>query len=333
MPSFQRQEFMTQLGFSVRRPLEGVLPIIHVPFDAADRIDAADLRREIDWVYGTGAAGIGTGMVSEIVRLSAAERTWLAERLVEFTAGRGSVFMSVGAESSCVARDYARAAERAGCDAVMAVPPMTARLSAAAVVEYFREIADCVSLPVIVQDASGYVGQPIPHAACVELLDCYGPEKILFKPEAAPLGPNLSALRDATGGRARIYEGSGGILLVDAHRRGIVGTMPGVDLLDGVVALWRALAAGDEEAAYAISLPLSAIVALEMQAGLDGFLAIEKYLLVNRGLFSSARRRGPVGWSLDDETAREVDRLFARLNAAVIEHSGRMESVPCGTRS
>jgi 4-hydroxy-tetrahydrodipicolinate synthase len=229
--------------------------------------------------------------------------------------------MSVGAESGAVAREHARAAERAGCDAVMAVPPMTVRLSAAALVDYFREIADGVPLPLVVQDASGYVGQPIPHSACVELLDRYGPDKILFKPEAAPLGPNLSALRD------------GGILLVDAYRRGIAGTMPGVDLLDGIVALWQALRAGDDEAAYAISLPLSAVVALEMQAGLDGFLAIEKYLLVKRGLFSSARRRGPVGWSLDDETAREIDRLVARLSAAVNEHGGRRKAVPCDTRS
>jgi dihydrodipicolinate synthase/N-acetylneuraminate lyase len=316
---------MTQSNPVARRPLAGVLPIVHVPFDGHDRIHVADLQREIDWIFSVGADGLGTGMVSEIVRLSAAERARLAEQLVEFTAGRGAVFMSVGAESSAAARAHAAAAEQAGCDAVMAVPPMTARLPAAAVVDYFREIAESVAVPLIVQDASGYVGQAIPHSACVDLLDRYGPEKILFKPEASPLGPNLSALRDATGGRARIFEGSGGILLVDSYRRGIVGTMPGVDLLDGVIALWRALEAGDDYATYEISLPLSAIVALQMQSGLDGFLAIEKYLLVKRGLFSSARRRGPAGWSLDDETAREIDRLFERFVEAV--------AAACATRS
>jgi dihydrodipicolinate synthase/N-acetylneuraminate lyase len=312
-------------GPPTRRSLAGVLPIVHVPFDACDQIDAADLRREVDWIFSVGAHGLGTGMVSEVTRLSADERARLTEILVEYAAGRGSVFVSVGAETATVAQTQARDAERAGCDAVMAVPPMTTRLSADAVVDYFRGIAESVSLPLIVQDASGYVGQPIPHSACVDLLDRYGPDKIIFKPEASPLGPNLSKLRDATGGRARIFEGSGGILLVDSYRRGIVGTMPGVDLLDGVVALWRALEAGDNEASYRISLPLSAVVALQMQAGLDGFLAIEKYLLVKRGLFASARRREPHGWSLDDETAREVDRLFDLLAEAV--------AAPCATRS
>ena len=86
--------------------------------------------------------------------------------------------------------------------------------------------------------------------------------------------------------------------------------MPGMDLLDGVVAVWRALKRGDEETAYRVSYPVGAIVALQLQAGLDGFLAIEKHLMVKRGLFPSARRRRPYGWDLDPETAAEVDRLF-----------------------
>jgi 4-hydroxy-tetrahydrodipicolinate synthase len=93
--------------------------------------------------------------------------------------------------------------------------------------------------------------------------------------------------------------------------------MPGLDLLDGVVAVWKALQRGDEETAYRVYFPVCAIVALELQAGLDGFLAVEKYLMVKRGLFPSARRRKPYGWELDAETAAEVDRLYERMQAAL----------------
>ena len=295
------------------RPLIGVLPILHTPFDANDLIDQQALRREIDWAYSVGANGIGTGMVSEILKLTFQERQELTEQLVEFSAGRGPVFAAVGAESGKQALTLATHAEKAGCDAVMATPPLTTQLSLDAHLDYYRKLADGVNLPIIVQDASGYVGSAIPLDVYVRLLEQYGESKILFKPEASPIGPNLSALRNATGGLARIYEGSGGFLLIDSFRRGITGTMPGMDLLDGIVALWNALQRGDEETAYSIYYPICAIVILQLQAGLDGFLAIEKYLMVKRGLWNSDRRRAPFGWSLDLETAYEVDRLFAQL--------------------
>ncbi|MBN9518422.1 dihydrodipicolinate synthase family protein [bacterium] len=297
--------------------LEGVLAIAHTPFSDDDRIDAVALTRAVDWSFAVGANGLGTGMVSETLKLTADERVELPRLLVEAARGRGPVFAAAGAEGTRQAVGFAVAAESVGCDAVMAVPPLTARPGIEQTTDYFRAIADAVSIPVVVQDASGYVGQAIPLSVYVKLLDRYGPDKILFKPEAAPNGPNISALRDATGGAARIFEGSGGVFLIDSFRRGVAGTMPGMDLLDGNVAVWRALKRGDEDAAYRAYFPVSAIVSLQLQAGLDGFLAVEKYLMVKRGLFPSARRRGPCGWELDPETAAEVDRLFDRLQHAL----------------
>ena len=297
--------------------LHGVLPIVHTPFTDSNEIDVATLKREIDWAYAQGADGLGTGMVSELLRLTYDERIALTRHIAEMSAGRGAVFAGVGAESTKQALIYAKAAEKAGCDAVMAVPPVTTGLPEEQIVDYFRALADGISIPVIVQDASGYVGKAIPLRVYVQLLERYGPEKIVFKPEAAPIGPNLSALRDATGGKARIFEGSGGILLVDSYRRGIAGTMPGMELLDGIVALWKALERKDDEAIYRIYYPICAIIALQLQAGLDGFLAVEKDVLVKRGIFSSDRRRTPYAWSLDPETAAEVERLFAQLQRAL----------------
>jgi dihydrodipicolinate synthase/N-acetylneuraminate lyase len=301
----------------MRKKLQGVLPIVHTPFTADDGIDDVSLRREIDWAFAIGADGLGTGMVSELLRLTTQERLALTERIVQHTAGRGPVFAGVGAESQQQAVEYAKAAERAGCDAVMATPPMTTRSSRVSLLAYYCAIADSIAIPVIVQDASGYVGQSIPMDLYVQLLDRYGDEKVVFKPEASPIGPNLSAIRDATGGRARIFEGSGGIALIDSYRRGIQGTMPGMEFLEGIIALWRALQRGDDEAAYRVYFPICALVALQLQAGLDGFLAIEKYLLVKRGLFATDLRRKPYNWELDEETSREVDRLYEILMSVV----------------
>jgi dihydrodipicolinate synthase/N-acetylneuraminate lyase len=95
--------------------------------------------------------------------------------------------------------------------------------------------------------------------------------------------------------------------------------MPGMEFLPGIVAVWEALQSGDNARAYRIYFPICALVALQLQAGLDGFLAIEKYVLHRRGLFTTMRRRGPFGWELDNETQTEVDRLLEILERE-LEH-------------
>jgi hypothetical protein len=59
------------------------------------------------------------------------------------------------------------------------------------------------------------------------------------------------------------------------------------------------------------------LVTLQLQAGLDGFLAIEKYVLHKRGLFATPARRQPIAWHLDAETRLEVDRLLDRLAESI----------------
>ena len=297
--------------------IAGVLPIAHTPFNDNDTIDLVSLERQIDWAFSVGADGYCTGMVSELLRLTAGERIELTHALGALNRGRGVFIAGVGAESAKQAIEYARESQRAGAAAVMAIPPTTSRLPPPQVFDYFSQLADSVDLPIIVQDASGYVGQAIPLSVSVDLVRRFGAEKILFKPEASPIGPSLSALREATSGQARIFDGSGGICLVDCFRRGISGTMPGMEFLPGIVALWRALQAGDEAATYRLYLPICALVALQTQAGLDGYLATEKYVMHKRGLFATTRRRRPYTWDMDEETRLEFDRLMTILDEAL----------------
>ena len=294
--------------------LAGVFPVFQTPFDADDSVDAAVLEAEIEWMYGHGIDGIVMAMVSEVIRLSDPERRELAELACRLGGPHGPVVVSVGAESTPVAVGLARHAEGAGAAAVMAIPPMSVAVADDELFGYYRALLDAINIPVIVQDASGYVGRPMSIRMQADLLDSY-PEHVLFKPEAIPIGPRLTELREATGGAARVFEGSGGISLVDSYRRGITGTMPGAEVCWAIVALWKALTDGDQERIDAINGPLSSLISL--QTSLDSFIAVEKHLLVRQGVFASARVRGPVGYRLDPETAAEVDRVFDLLQAAV----------------
>lgn len=294
--------------------MSGVLPVFQMPFHEDESIDFATLEHEIDWLFAAGADGVVMAMVSETLRLTDAERRKVAEFVCEKVGGRGAVVISVGAESSFAAGEHARHAAAFGATAVMAIPPVSVAVSEDSLRHYYERILAASRLPVIVQDASGYVGRAMSIPLQANLLKEF-PERVLFKPEATPIGPRLSALRDATHGQARIFEGSGGIALVDSFRRGVIGTMPGAEIIHAIVALWRALKAGDDKRAYELSLPISSLIAV--QNSLDAFLAVEKHLLLRQGVFKNTVVRGPTGYTLDEETRREVDRLFDLLQEAV----------------
>ncbi len=295
--------------------VRGLLPVVQTPFDADEAIDYATYRSQLDWVFDQQVDGAVVAMVSEVLRLSSVERDELIAVTAEVCGERGLVSVgSVGAESTRVAVAHARTAQANGATAVMITPPMLTGHSEANLRRYFGAVIEAIDLPVIIQDASGYVGKAMSAGFQASLWRDHGP-RVLFKPEAHPIGPQLTELLDATDGQAGIFDGTGGIFLVEAHRRGVIGTMPAADLIWAVAALWRALEAGDAERADRIADPLSRIVS--MQTSLDSFVAIEKHLLVAQGIFTSARLRSPDSSGLDAVTLAEIDRLAAILHDAV----------------
>lgn len=296
------------------KTLKGVLPVLHTPYNEDFSIDYATLGGEIDFVYECGVDGIVLAMVTEVLRLSEGERAEMAKFFVNKSAGRGSVTISVGGESTHIAATNAKVATDSGADALMAIPPIATSCSESETRNYYNALLEASPLPIVVQDASSYVGKSMTAKFQVDLFNEFG-SRLLFKPEAAPVGPVVTEMNRLTQNRVQIFEGSGGSMLVENYRRGIAGTMPGADLIDAIVALWRALENGDDERIYAISPLVTSLLALA--TSLDGYLAVEKYLLQKRGIFKNTLVRGPVAFELDDYARREIDRLFERLQSAL----------------
>ncbi len=302
---------MTSIG------IQGVLPVLQTPFGARGELDLDTLAGEVEWVLGQGVAGVTTGMVSELLRLTESERKELTEVVVAEARRGGAIsVISCGAESTRTSVAMATHAAGVGADAVMVNPPLTAALDADELAAHFSAIAEAIDIPLVVQDASGYVGQPLSLTMQLSLLDRYG-DQIYFKPEASPIGQRLSRLRDLSDGRARILEGTGGAALLDSYRRGIVGTMPGAEVCWAVQRLWTSLEAGEWGPAYRLSGILNAMIG--MQTSLDAFVAVEKHLLVRQGVFTSTAVRTPSSFRLDAETGAEIDRLFDLLRDAVTD--------------
>jgi 4-hydroxy-tetrahydrodipicolinate synthase len=295
--------------------LAGVFNVLQTPLTETDEIDELVLAREIEWLVKCGIDGAVLAMVSEVLRFSAEDRRKQWQLVLKLINGRIPVVASVGAESTYIATSLAKWAEIDGAAAVMATPPSAFATLSNEIRDYYVAIIESVKIPVIVQDASNYLGQPLDISLYVDLIDKYGAERVQFKPEAKPVKERLELLRDASGGRALVFEGQGGVDLLDTFPIGIVGTMPGAEVPWALVALFKALKEDDWDRARSIHAPLAKLISY--QKTLDAYVAVEKYLLVKQGIFTSTRQRGPVGFILTDEMKVEIDVAFDQLKAAV----------------
>ena len=295
--------------------LAGVFNVLSTPVDNADEIDLAVFEREIEWLLKCGMNGAVLAMVSEVLRFSAAERRDQWKAAIKFLNGRAPLVVSVGAESSAIAIKLAKDAQSDGASALMATPPSAFAATADEVKNYYVKIIEAVSIPVIVQDASNYLGKPIELSTYVELIDTYGNERVQFKPEAKPVKERLQELNKISDNRAKVFEGQGGIDLLDTHPLGVVGTMPGAEVPWALVALWKALNEQNMDHAKAIHNPLSKLISF--QTTLDAYVAIEKYLLVKQGVLTNMNQRGPVGYKLTPEVAKDIDKAYEELAAVV----------------
>jgi 4-hydroxy-tetrahydrodipicolinate synthase len=295
--------------------LAGVFNVLQTPLTETDEIDELVLAREIEWLVKCGIDGAVLAMVSEVLRFSAEDRRKQWQLVLKLINGRIPVVASVGAESTYIATSLAKWAEIDGAAAVMATPPSAFATLSNEIRDYYVAIIESVKIPVIVQDASNYLGQPLDISLYVDLIDKYGAERVQFKPEAKPVKERLELLRDASGGRALVFEGQGGVDLLDTFPIGIVGTMPGAEVPWALVALFKALKEDNWDRARSIHAPLAKLISY--QTTLDAYVAVEKYLLVKQGIFTSTRQRGPVGFILTDEMKVEIDLAFDQLKAAV----------------
>lgn len=275
----------------VDRTMQGVYPILSMPFDADARIDFEDLRHEVEWAIGHGVHGLGIAMASEVYKLIESERDEVLRTVVEQARGRVKIVMNTSAESTDVAIHYSRKAEDLGADALMVRPTSYVPTTADQHVEYFVHIAEAVNIPIFLQDQSTAL---VPPALAVRI--ARGHENLCYvKVETPPTVPRMAeanALRGDSG--LILFGGAGGAFCLEEYRRGSVGTMPGCTLPEMFVRTWNLWQDGKEREAEEEFHRYAALIrTLAQGQGLANWLY--KDILVQRGIFkpSSVHARHP----------------------------------------
>jgi 5-dehydro-4-deoxyglucarate dehydratase len=130
--------------------LDGVLFFPVTPFTESGEVDTERLAQHVAKGVDAGPGGVfiacGTG---ELHALEAAELRGIARTAVDVVGGRVPVYAGAGG-SIAQAKAFARAAEEAGADGLLLLPPYLVEMPQAGLVDYTRAVAAVTDLPVIV---------------------------------------------------------------------------------------------------------------------------------------------------------------------------------------
>jgi 4-hydroxy-tetrahydrodipicolinate synthase len=299
-----------------RKPAEvqGVVPVIPIPFGEDESIDEQALRREIDFAAACGVSAICLPAYgSEFYKLSEEERYRVVSIAVEQGAGRLLVIAQSNHVSSRVALSLARANVSAGADLISIAIPRVFALPNDDLLRFLETILNGVDVPFLIQDFNpGGVTMGTDFAR--SLWDrC--PNFRYVKLEEVLLASKVMAIRHATDDRVGVLEGWGGLYLMELIPAGICGCMPGLgmaDLLNYVFSLRKAGKSAEAVDLFSMVLPQ---IVFSLQ-NLELYLYCEKRLLQSRGVVPNTLCR-QAAYTPDALTARYVDELTERVLRAI----------------
>jgi 4-hydroxy-tetrahydrodipicolinate synthase len=135
---------------------QGPMPAVITPFDDKFAIDTVAMQENVDRLFDAGASGIlVSGCTGEFWSLSFEERCQLFELGVACAKGRGTVLAGTGATTAAEAIRLTDAAQLAGCDGALILPPYFIRLTVDEVFEHFATVDRAVSMPIILYNIPG----------------------------------------------------------------------------------------------------------------------------------------------------------------------------------
>jgi dihydrodipicolinate synthase/N-acetylneuraminate lyase len=291
-------------------PYRGIFTIPSTPFREDGEIDIPSFRRLVDFCIECGAHGLVYPVnASEFTSLSDEERFKLSEVLVEQNAGRLPAIIGVAGVAGEVASKFARHAHDIGADGVIAMPPYVRRgeLSERVIFDYYRKISDAARAPVFIQNYEPPIGTDMSSQFLLRL--CREIEHVEYiKEETTPSTTKLTNVIKGNDGSCKgVFGGAGGRYLIEEHRRGSSGNMPGCHVTDVVVAFWNALESGDENRAMHIYKEMAPLFFFEHQ--LPGCY---KEVLYRRGVIDCPiKRNGPM--PLDEVSSKYLDEILKAL--------------------
>jgi 4-hydroxy-tetrahydrodipicolinate synthase len=268
----------------------GIYPMQFAFFGPDGRLDRGAMRRQVQTCLAGGAHGLAClGLGTEVGKLSDAERRSVIDWVSADVGGQVPLAVTVAGATVEEQVSLAKYARAAGASWLILQPPPERGLPEAHYEAFFDRVMTRAELPCAIQNAPEYLGVGLSPDS-IRALAQRQPNFVLLKGE----GPALTIRRaiEAAQGALAVFNGRGGLELLDNLRAGCAGVIPATDTFDYQVRVFELMAAGDgaqAEAIYQRALP--AIVFI-MQS-LEQFLCYGKRIAAWRLGMREVHDRAP----------------------------------------
>jgi len=148
--------------------IEGVYPALITPFTKDDEVDAAGLKRMVEYVEEGGVAGIvPCGTTGESATLSHDEH----KRVIDIVVANAKVpvIAGTGSNNTKEAVDLTRYAADAGAEACLLITPYYNKPNVRGLKEHFRQIGDSAEIPLILYNIPSRTGLNMSAETIVEI--------------------------------------------------------------------------------------------------------------------------------------------------------------------
>ncbi len=304
--------------------LQGIIPIVFIPFDAQGEIDAPGLRRVVRFELEGGVDGIGiNGFASEAYKLSDEERRQAVEIVVSEVSNSVPLIIGIAPGSTEAALHQATEFARWQPAALMVLPPATMKLPHDALVEHYVALGHASAAPVMVQQSphfQGYSGTGLMPWALAEIAERSSNVRY-FKiegPDAAARIASLRPLIDTE--RVHMFGGGGGITLPDELHAGSSGLIPGVGFNDYFCRAWPLWRHGRQDEALQLLEQIQPLVAAVSGPGHEFSLHARKYLMQRAGVIQNSRVRRPTV-TVEQDQLSELDSIVDALDLRIARNS------------
>ena len=259
--------------------MRGVHAILYALFDEDERLDRAAMRRQVQICLGAGVAGIAAlGLATEVAKLSFEERRTLMDWVAEDVAGRVPLGFTITGSSVAEQIAMLRHAERVGADWLILQPPAVGSYPAEEYLAFFGRVMRATTLPTAIQNAPQYLGRGLSDEDINRLRTGHANFTLIKSESSAAEAAKLMA---RAGPGLKVFNGRGGLEMVECLDAGCEGFLLAPELVDYGVRVMALYDAGQRAAAQSLHDKTLPAIDFVMQS-IEQLICYGKRLLAQR---------------------------------------------------